>query len=104
MKGKTTCNRTACQDELVPGHIWYNEVMGANYCPSCAALINESCEIAEPLCVIEKAGREEWCAELLQEIKDLHPEDGLNSPRDIPLTRVINQKAALLDMVQKLKD
>ena len=38
--------------------------------------------------------------DLFEEIKDMHPVDGLSSPRDIELTKEINKKAAIMDHVQ----
>lgn len=38
--------------------------------------------------------------ELYQEIKDMHPADGLCSPRDLDLTTEINIKSAMLDHMQ----
>ena len=38
--------------------------------------------------------------DLFQEIKDMHPVGGLNSPRDIELTKEINKKAAIMDHMQ----
>lgn len=38
--------------------------------------------------------------ELFQEIKDMHPKDGLRSPRDIELAKEINKKAAIMDHMQ----
>lgn len=38
--------------------------------------------------------------DLYQEIKDMHPEDGLSSPRDLKLVTEINQKSAILDNLQ----
>ena len=101
VKGVTSCNRTACQVPLIPGQIWENKVMRANYCPTCARLINAAGDnIAEPLCMIEASGLEEQIVDLFQEIKDMHPEGGLNSPRDIQLVHDINAKAALMDKLQ----
>ena len=37
---------------------------------------------------------------LLQEIKDMCPEDGLSSPRDTLLAKLINKKIAVLDHLQ----
>lgn len=56
--------------------------------------------VTEPLCMIENAGLEQFIRDLFQEIKDMHPSDGLNSPRDIQLAHDINAKAALMDMLQ----
>ena len=39
--------------------------------------------------------------DLFQEIKDMHPEDGLNSPRDLKLVTEINEKAAIMDYMQE---
>lgn len=38
--------------------------------------------------------------DLFQEIKDMHPVGGLNSPRDIKLAKEINKKAAIMDHMQ----
>ena len=38
--------------------------------------------------------------ELLQDLKDSHPADGLHSPQDIELVKEINLKAAIMDEVQ----
>ena len=38
--------------------------------------------------------------DLFQEIKAMHPQDGLNSPRDIELAKEINKKAAIMDYMQ----
>ena len=38
---------------------------------------------------------------MFQEIKDLHPIDGLSSPRDIELAHEINKKAVIMDKVQE---
>ena len=38
--------------------------------------------------------------DLFQEIKAMHPKDGLNSPRDIELVKEINKKAAIMDYMQ----
>ena len=38
--------------------------------------------------------------DLFQEIKDMHPKDGLNSPRDLKLVEEINKKAAIMDYLQ----
>ena len=38
--------------------------------------------------------------ELFQELKDMRPEDGLHSPRDIALSHEINKHAAIMDHVQ----
>lgn len=37
---------------------------------------------------------------LFQEIKAMHPKDGLNSPRDLELVEEINKKAAIMDYMQ----
>lgn len=37
---------------------------------------------------------------LFQEIKDMHPKDGLKSPRDLKLVEEINKKAAIMDYLQ----
>ncbi len=41
-----------------------------------------------------------YIKDLLQEIKDMHPVDGLSSPRDIELVKEINKKAAIMDRLQ----
>lgn len=38
--------------------------------------------------------------DLFQEIKDMHPKDGLLSPRDLKLVKEINKKAAIMDHMQ----
>lgn len=38
--------------------------------------------------------------DLFEEIKDMHPADGLSIPRDLELTEEINKKAAIMDHVQ----
>lgn len=38
--------------------------------------------------------------DLFQEIKAMHPKDGLNSPRDLELVEEINKKAAIMDYMQ----
>ena len=38
--------------------------------------------------------------ELYQELKDMRPKDGLNSPRDIELSYKMNKHAAIMDHVQ----
>ena len=38
--------------------------------------------------------------DLFQEIKAMHPKDGLNSPRDLKLVEEINKKAAIMDYLQ----
>ena len=40
-------------------------------------------------------------SELFQEIKDMHPADGLHSPRDLQLVKEINKKAAIMDKMQE---
>lgn len=37
---------------------------------------------------------------LFEEIKAMHPSDGLHSPRDIELVREINKKVAIMDHMQ----
>lgn len=37
---------------------------------------------------------------LFEEIKAMHPIDGLSSPRDIELTKEINKKVAIMDHMQ----
>ena len=37
---------------------------------------------------------------LFEEIKSMHPADGLHSPRDIELVREINKKVAIMDHMQ----
>lgn len=37
---------------------------------------------------------------LFEEIKGMHPADGLNSPRDLKLIEEINKKAAIMDHMQ----
>lgn len=102
IKGVTSCNRTACQAPLVAGQRFYNKAMKAHYCPRCADLLNNGrfSDVAKPLYIIEDAGLEQFIRDLFQEIKDMHPADGLSSLRDIKLTKQINAKAALMDMLQ----
>jgi len=38
--------------------------------------------------------------DLYQEIKDMTPEDGFSSPRDIKLVADVNKKTAILDHLQ----
>ena len=38
--------------------------------------------------------------DLFQEIKDMYPQDWLNSPRDLELVNEINKKAAIMDHMQ----
>lgn len=38
--------------------------------------------------------------DLFEEIKAMHPTDGLRSPRDIELVREINKKTAIMDHMQ----
>jgi len=38
--------------------------------------------------------------ELFEDIKDMTPEDGFSSPRDIELVTEVNKKAAILDYMQ----
>ena len=38
---------------------------------------------------------------LHKDIKNLHPKDGLNSPRDLKLVTMINKKSAILDKLQE---
>ena len=38
--------------------------------------------------------------DLFQEIKDMYPPDGLNSPRDLELVKEINMKAAIMYHLQ----
>ena len=42
----------------------------------------------------------QFIKDLFQEIKAMHPQDGLNSPRDIELAKEINKKAAIMDYMQ----
>jgi hypothetical protein len=37
---------------------------------------------------------------IFQEIKAMHPKDGLSSPRDLKLVTEINKKAAIMDYMQ----
>ena len=39
--------------------------------------------------------------ELYEEIKDMCPEDGFSSPRDIELVNLVNQKCVIMDDLQK---
>lgn len=38
--------------------------------------------------------------ELYEEIKEMKPEDGFSSPRDIELVKLVNKKAAIMDNMQ----
>ena len=38
--------------------------------------------------------------DLFQEIKDMHPKDGLKTPRDLKLAKEINKKAAIMYYLQ----
>jgi hypothetical protein len=38
--------------------------------------------------------------ETFQEIKDMQPEDGFSSPRDIDLVTEVNKKSAILNHIQ----
>ena len=84
IKGVDLCNRTACQKRLIDGVIYYNFSTRANYCPECAFLINESepgiCKLQPPK-MLDLLGHEVIVRSLEKKIKDLHPEDGLHSPR-----------------------
>lgn len=101
MKGITTCNRTACQKPLTPGAIYYNSSTNANYCPHCAFLINKH---NSNLCVlikepISKEDKVKLLKDLNQQLKDMHPHDGLCSPRDIKLVEDINKFASHIENV-----
>lgn len=101
MKGVTTCNRTACQKPLIPGATYYNSSTEANYCPHCAFLINghnlDLCTlIKEP---ISKENKIKLSIELNQQLKNMHPADGLHSPRDIKLAKDINKFATYLEEI-----
>lgn len=101
MKGITTCNRTACQKPLTPGAIYYNSSTNANYCPHCAFLINKH---NPNLCVlikepISKEDKVKLLKDLNQQFKDMHPHDGLCSPRDIKLVEDINKFASHIENV-----
>lgn len=39
-------------------------------------------------------------SELYEEMKAMHPKDGLKSPRDLKLVSEINKKSAILDKLQ----
>ncbi len=39
--------------------------------------------------------------ELYEEIKDMKPKDGFSSPRDIELVKLVDQKCAIMDDLQK---
>ena len=43
----------------------------------------------------------QFIKDLYQEVKDMHPENGLSSPRDIELAKNINKKTAIMDHLQK---
>lgn len=94
IKGITSCNRTACQKELVEGAIYYNKSTDANYCPYCAYLINKHntdlCKLQPP----KEFNKEKFELEIIEmtlRLKNMYPKDGLNSPRDIELVHDINR-------------
>lgn len=100
MKGITTCNRTACQKPLTPGATYYNNSTQANYCPHCAFLINKH---NPNLCVLVKKQLDSKTTifkELSQKLQDMHPTDGLTSPRDILLVKEINRFSTYIDEIK----
>lgn len=105
-KGITTCNRTACQVDLVDGAVYYNYSTNANYCPHCAYLINKHnpdlCKL-QPFRLVthDLIAQQREANRLLKILKDMHPEDGLSSPRDINLAHEINRFASYRDAVLK---
>lgn len=103
VKGVDLCNKTACQKRLIDGAIYYNHITKANYCPECAMLINDApqglCTLQPPK-MLDLLGREVIIRSLEKKIKDLHPSDGLHSPRDIQLVRKINTISAYIDEIK----
>lgn len=103
MKGKTTCNRTACQRPLIDGAVYYNNIMQANYCPECAYMLNKH---TKDLCKLQPPkestsfGHTLEVERLTQKLKDMHPSDGLHSPRDIKLAENINRFASFIDEIK----
>ena len=43
----------------------------------------------------------QFIKDLYREIKNMHPENGLSSPRDIELAKNINKKTAIMNHLQK---
>lgn len=103
MKGKTTCNRTACQRSLIDGAIYYNSSTKANYCPDCAYLINKHntnlCKLQPPK-ESTSFGHTLEVERLIQKLREMHPSDGLHSPRDIELAKEINRFSAFIDEIK----
>lgn len=103
IKGKTSCNRTACQTELVDGAIYYNHSTDANYCPKCAYLINKH---NPDLCILVKSpiiNKEKHTTlinSLMIELQNMHPVNGLSSPRDIALANDINKLSGIIDEIK----
>lgn len=103
VKGVDLCNKIACQKRLIDGAIYYNLSTKANYCPECAMLINELapglCKLQPPK-MLDLLGHEVIVRSLEKKIKDLHPKDGLHSPRDIKLVSKINKLSSYLDEIK----
>ena len=106
IKGKTSCNRTSCQVELVEGAIYYNHATDSYYCPDCAYMINlgmpDLCNLMPPKVFgpEEQAKHQAFVEDYEKFIVGLKPEDGFHSPRDIELVTKINQRTAYLDAVK----
>ncbi len=106
IKGKTSCNRTSCQVELIEGAIYYNHATDANYCPDCAYKINlamsDLCKLIPPKVFgpEEQAKHQALVEDYEKFIVGLKPEDGFNSPRDIKLVTKINQLTSYLEAIK----
>ena len=106
IKGKTSCNRTSCQVELIEGAIYYNHATDANYCPDCSYMINlgmpDLCKLMPPKIFgpEEQAKHQAFVEDYEKFIIGFKPEDGFHSPRDIELVTKINQRTAYLDAVK----
>lgn len=106
IKGKTSCNRTSCQVELIEGAIYYNHATDSYYCPDCAYMINlgmpDLCNLMPPKVFgpEEQAKHQAFVEDYEKFIVGLKPEDGFHSPRDIELVTKINQRTAYLDAVK----
>ena len=106
IKGKTSCNRTSCQVELIEGAIYYNHATGANYCPDCAYMINlgmpDLCKLMPPKIFgpEEQAKQQALIEDHEKFIVGLKPEDGFNSPRDIKLVTKINKLTSYLKAIK----
>lgn len=104
IKGVTHCNRTACQVELVDGTTYYNQSTEANYCPHCAYLINKH---NPNLCTLStaKVSNVHKYSKVLKQLEDflknMHPVDGLTSPRDIMLVTEINKLHSMIEDIKK---